>query len=1078
MTSAPLYSNSAQASSSRSWKYDVFISFRGEDTRKTFVDHLHSALVQRLIRVYKDDEALPRGDSIGPSLFKSIEESQIAVIVFSKNYADSSWCLDELVHVMKCREERGLTVMPIFYDVHPSELRNQKRKFGKAFGKQEVKNYMNADSWRKALIEACSIAGWEPRLIANGYESKVIKEIVDKIQDKLVPLDSDVDEELIGMRVRLQDLISRLEIGSSGVRMVGIWGIGGSGKTTLSFSVYTEISRHFQGHCFISNIREQSKHGLEILQQKFLSTVLKTEVKVQSVEEGKFIIKSRLCNSKVLVLLDDVDDIDQLQALAGSHKWFGGGSRIIITTRDEHVLTAHRVDHISPVKLLSNAEAILLLHKHAYNEKKPLKDYETLSLRVLVYAGGLPLAIKVLGSFLFDKDENEWISALAMLKDFPNIKIMDILRISYDGLEPLQKELFLDIACFFRGFSTDITHRPMEILDACGFHPIIGIKVLQQRALISIVDGEFDMHDLVQEMGHYIVRGEHPNNPEKHSRVWKEEEIDNMHLGDTTKENQEIEAINYDGHLSCFGKIISNMKKLRWLSYNDDAEAYGNDDSDDDAEDYVIEVPTFLSNELRYIYWGKYGASPFPDSFQPSKLVILKMSESLQKELWNGYKHLPHLKVLELGYLNNLLSTPDFGGLPCLQKLKLEECFKLEEIHPSLGNHRSLENVIILSCYKLRTFPTIVRMEKLITLEISYCKHMIELPEIQGNMDRLVKLNLRRSPIELLYSSIGERYNQVEPVFYRLTHIVQKLSFRSLRNLNLGGWGLKDREIPSGIGDLSNLEELNLSGNDFLRLYFSLSRLTQLRRLCLNWCKKLVEFPRLPSSVAFLEADYCNSLTSIENSLRSCKRLYEVSLVGGGVIYDGNRLLQSMLQGSDIKNHWMILQLQGLDIPRWFLPSLVSGKTCTLELPENWCNDFSGFLMCAACTRSLRPRERIVITMEQVMSGGLGMDCQYDDVAWKESADDRSTWAGFVSFDLLKHTSWWDETFNALSFSLPKFDKLCRGFGIGLVPKKTGTASAETSTCSPAFSNYSPNFKITHYSVSALTIVFNGERYH
>uniref|UniRef100_UPI001CB948D7 disease resistance protein Roq1-like n=1 Tax=Erigeron canadensis TaxID=72917 RepID=UPI001CB948D7 len=506
---------------SKSWKYDVFISFRGQDTRKAFVDHLYSSLVERLIRVYKDDVALPRGDSICQSLLKAIEESQIAVIVFSKNYADSSWCLDELAHIMKCRKERGLTVIPIFYDVDPSEVRNQKRKFGKAIAKHETRNFMNADLWRNALTEASNIAGWEPRHIVNGYESKVIKEIVDRIQDRLFPLDLDVDEKLVGMRARLQDLISRLEVGTGGVHMVGLWGIGGGGKTTLAYSVYTKISCHFQGHCFIPNIREQSKHGLETLQQKFLSSILKTEVKVQSVEEGKFIIKNRLCNSKVLVILDDVDYLGQIHALAGSPKWFGSGSRIIITTRDEHLLRTHRVDHVSSIKLLSDKEAFLLFYKHAYNETKPLKDYAKLSSCVVSYAVGLPLALKVLGSFLYDKDESEWISVLTKLKDIPNIEVMDMLRISYDGLEPLQKELFLDIACFFRWKSTNVTDAPMEILDACGFHPVIGIKVLQQRALISIVDGNFDMHDLVQEMGHYIVRGEHLNNPENHSRVWK-----------------------------------------------------------------------------------------------------------------------------------------------------------------------------------------------------------------------------------------------------------------------------------------------------------------------------------------------------------------------------------------------------------------------------------------------------------------------------------------------------------------------------------------------------------------------------
>nr|XP_043635345.1 disease resistance protein Roq1-like [Erigeron canadensis] len=1088
MTSAPSCSNSAQASSSRSWKYDVFISFRGDDTRKTFVDHLYSALVQRLIRVYKDDEALPRGDSIGPSLLKSIEESHIAVIVFSENYADSLWCLDELAHIMKCRDDRGLTVIPIFYDVDPSDVRHQKRKFGEAFAKHEAENFKKADLWRKALIEASNIAGWEPKHIANGHESKVIKEIVDKIQDYLLSLDSDVDEEFVGMRVRSQDLISLLEIESGGVRMVGIWGIGGSGKTTLAYSVYTKVSHHFQGQCFIANIREQSKHGLETLQQKFLSSVMKTQAEVQSVEEGKFIIKSRLCNSKVLVLLDDVDDLDQLQALAGSHKWFGAGSRIIITTRDEHVLRAHRVDHISPVKLLSHKEAVLLFYKHAHNEKEPLTDYETLSSRVVSYAAGLPLALKVLGSFLFDKDENEWISALAKLKDFPNIKIMDILRISYDGLEPLQKELFLDIACFFRGKSTDILDPPMEILDACGLHPVIGIKVLHQRALISIVGGMFDMHDLVQEMGHNIVTGEHPNNPEKHSRVWKKEEINNMHLGEATKENHKIEAVDYSGHLSCFGEIISNMKKLRWFSYNDDTYKMMIEHEmmikppsgrlcfnlHDDEDVKYAEMPNILSNELRYISWGWYPESPFPDSFPPLKLCVLKIKESLQKELWNGYKHLPHLKVLKLHGMRGLLNTPDFDGLPCLQKLDIFACYQLEEIHPSLGTHRNLEYVSVGSCLKLRIFPAIVRLEKLNTLKIARCNRLVEVPVIQANMERLVELNLSKGIIKFPDPSIWERCTQVETVFNQLTRFVEKLNFRCLRKLSLCNWGLKDGEIPSNVGELSNLEELDLNGNDFSRLGFSLSYLARLRFLCLSGCRRLVELPELPSSLAILEADYCDSLISIGSSHRNCKGFYKVSLVGGGVLIDGSSLLDSVLQGSDIENHCMILRLEGLEIPKRFLPCLVSGNTRKFQLPGNWCNDFSGFLICVACTRDLDPYKEIVIRMEQAMSGGLGMDSRYEHEAWKESADDKRTWVAFVSFDILKHTLWWDDTYNALSFSVVESSGICRGFGFGFVPKKVGIASAETSTWSPAFSNYSPHFTIEHDSASSLKISFNG----
>ncbi|KAI3516561.1 hypothetical protein L1887_15480 [Cichorium endivia] len=196
------------AFSSHMLKYHVFLSFRREDTRKTFVDHLYTALEQQGIYTYKDDEALPQGQSIGPSRMTAIEESQIAVIIFSKNYADSSWCLDELEYIMKCKDTRGQIVMPVFYEIDPSEVRKQKRKYGEAFvdhesankkkikswrqaflddpwgwlsapreqirkyreafAKHKVENKTKVESWRKALMDASNISGWESEHIANG----------------------------------------------------------------------------------------------------------------------------------------------------------------------------------------------------------------------------------------------------------------------------------------------------------------------------------------------------------------------------------------------------------------------------------------------------------------------------------------------------------------------------------------------------------------------------------------------------------------------------------------------------------------------------------------------------------------------------------------------------------------------------------------------------------------------------------------------------------------------------------------------------------------------------------------------
>ncbi|KAI3763066.1 hypothetical protein L1987_53516 [Smallanthus sonchifolius] len=967
-------SYSAPASSFSSWSYDVFLSFRGEDTRKTFVDHLYSALNQRLIRTYKDDKTLPRGESIGPSLFKAIEESKIAVIIFSENYADSSWCLEELAHIMKCKDERDLIVMPVFYDVDPSDVRKQKRKFGEAFAKHEVESITKAESWRKALVDASKIAGWEPKNIANGHESTVIKRIVDTILDRLLSSTSEFDEDLIGMEARLQDLKTRLEVGSGGVRMVGIWGVGGGGKTTLANYAYMEISRHFEGHCIVENIREEShKYGLKKLQENILSAIFKTKVEVNSITEGKSKLKRMLCHSSVLILLDDVDDADQLEVLAGSHSWFGSGSRIMITTRDEHLLRTHKVDEVYRVRLLSNEEAIQLFNKRAYNKKKPVKDYEILSSSMVSYAAGLPLALKLLGSFLYDKDKREWMSTLARLKDIPETKILEQLKISYDGLETMEKRLFLDIACFFRGKSAKYNDDAIEILEACGLHPDIGITILRQKALINIVDSKFDMHDLVQEMGHYIVRGEHPNNPEKHSRVWKQEEINDMCLGDATMVNHKIEAIMYHARERHVGlnlsNIVSNMKKLRWLSLST-------------HHDEFVEGPNFLSNELRYIHWGSYPASPFPTNFQPLMLVVLRMHYSFQKELWKGYTRLPHLKVLELMYMKKLLRTPDFDGLQCLQKLTICGCLELEEIHPSLGNHRCLEYINVSNCIKLKKFPTIVHMEKLETLEINGCQAMLEFPKIQTNMGSLVNLYLGRNGIEVLPSSIG----------VRCTYLLS----------------------------LHLVDCFNLKGIDF--------------------------------------------------NFHALKHLKEFK-------YDGVRLLESMLQGNSIENHSMVLRLQGIEIAKGFSPPLLRGSRCRLQLPENWSIDFSGLVFCAVVIDDfdLIPS---LISMKHLVSGIVSED----DVVWEASDmdGDKYTLVWYVSFGSLRHTTWWDETKNAVSLSIDStyngdsysIDNpiLCSGFGVRLV------GGSETSTFQEEseFSHYTPIVDILQDSQYALHIWFKS----
>ncbi|RXH68970.1 hypothetical protein DVH24_031303 [Malus domestica] len=146
----------AAASSSSSgspWKYDVFINFRGEDTRRCFVSHLYKALNQKAINTFIDAEGLRKGNDL-LQLLTAIQDSRVSIVVFSQNYASSTWCLKELVQILDCMDRKNQMVVPVFYQVDPSDVRKAKRSFEEAFAEHE--GHSNTDMeevrrWRSAL---------------------------------------------------------------------------------------------------------------------------------------------------------------------------------------------------------------------------------------------------------------------------------------------------------------------------------------------------------------------------------------------------------------------------------------------------------------------------------------------------------------------------------------------------------------------------------------------------------------------------------------------------------------------------------------------------------------------------------------------------------------------------------------------------------------------------------------------------------------------------------------------------------------------------------------------------------------
>ena len=326
---------------------------------------------------------------------------------------------------------------------------------------------------------------------------------------------------MVEMNYHVEKLKFLIDIKSKDVRMIGIYGLGGVGKTTISKVVYNNIFYLFESSIFLGNVRERSQHyeGKLKLQKELLNGAIKgNNMEINSIEGGISLIEQRLCSKNVLLILDDVNKSEQLEFLAGKLGWFGPSSRIIITTRDQRILKEHEVHGSYEVKCLNYDKSFQVFCQHAFKENIPEKDFVDLSKGMVKYANGLPLALKVLGSSLRGRSVFQWESALQKLKKRPIGEVQNVLKISFEGLDEIDQEIFLDIACFFKGCHGSEVIRLVE-------HAMIGIKVLSEKCLITLHYNTIWMHDLVQEMGKYIVRGKHPKEPEKWSRLWDPEDI-------------------------------------------------------------------------------------------------------------------------------------------------------------------------------------------------------------------------------------------------------------------------------------------------------------------------------------------------------------------------------------------------------------------------------------------------------------------------------------------------------------------------------------------------------------------------
>ncbi|CAI0375332.1 unnamed protein product [Linum tenue] len=844
------FSSSASSAPLGTDGYEVFLSFRGPDTRNNFADFLYNSLVRSKIRTFRDDEEVRKGEKIGAEIIQAISQSKVYIPIFSPNYASSKWCLQELAQMVECfKGEKGHVILPIFYFVQPSQVRHDEEGSYHIALEQHLEKYDSntVQEWRTALQEVASMKGWH--VTDSDRQATVVDEVFEKVLSHLNKNHNLVTDELVGMDHHLEAVIGLLNMGSHGPKVVGVHGMGGIGKTTIATAVYNKIYEQFDECCFLGDLREtlEQKEGIVDLQTKLISRVLKFETPIDNASEGIHMIKDRVCRYKLLIVLDDVDDKFEFDKIVGPLENFSPESRFIITTRNRKVLSMFEGCELYRPGEMSFHNSLQLFSKHAFRRDSPPEAYMGLCRDLVSTASGLPLTLKVVGASLFAEDEAVWEDTLIQLKELPPTQVQERLKVSFKALTYEEQQIFLDIACF--SIEKDL-YKAVHMWAECGFYPFRSIKALIHRSLIKFGrNNELEMHDQLRDLGKTIVSEGNIERPWNRSRIWSNKAA--LDIFNCKEGTEEVKALKVNT-FSKFQLTSEHFKKLSGLRY---------------LETYQAELTGDFSELLPALRWLRlyyHQGDSSLTNFHLKKLVVLELCQSYITDDWGGWKHI-EVPVLPTSLKRLAISSmvPELSDLADLKELEFTDCQdgfeipgdvwklpKLEVLRVHSSNSTSLlrgmgvlpstlKELKILHCPLLEKLPDLSNLKFLSSLTLS-CTRLCEIPGL-GEMKLLKILYVQNGSNLRHLNGLGNLQYLTDLVLERCL-VMDELPNLAAMNKMLRLWILQCPriQIVRGLSEVKSLVRLRIRDCASLQRLPDLSKLAKLKEFTLGGCHSLL----------------------------------------------------------------------------------------------------------------------------------------------------------------------------------------------------------------------------------------------